>query len=77
MLSQSQSRNSLKPFLNHAGETTAEQIEKNQAAIELLKKWMDEEIPAPEQLERQSYLAALKVEIDNHRCAGSKLYSNE
>ncbi|WP_309732225.1 hypothetical protein [Chamaesiphon sp. OTE_75_metabat_556] len=76
MLSQSQSQaNSLKPFLNHAGATTIEQIEKNQEAIKLLRTWLSEEVPATELAARQSYLAELKQTIDRQRLPGSKLYS--
>jgi hypothetical protein len=78
MLSQSQSQaTSLKPFLNHAGSTTIEQIEKNQAAIEVLRTWLSEEVPATELAARQSYLAELKQTIDSQRLPGSKLYSAE
>ena len=68
MLSKSQSQTiSLKPFLNHYGETTDEQIERNQAAIELIKDWLSEDISASELAERKSYLAALKQTIDSQR----------
>jgi hypothetical protein len=78
MLSQNRSQaTSLKPFLNHAGETTIEQIEKNQKAIELLKTWLAEEVPAIELAERRSYLAELKQTIDSQRLPGYKLYSAE
>jgi hypothetical protein len=76
MLSQNQSQaTSLKLFLNHAGKTTIEQIEKNQKAIELLKDWLSEEVPATELAARKSYLAELKQTIDSQRLPGSKLYS--
>jgi hypothetical protein len=78
MISQNQSQaTSLKPFLNHAGKTTIEQIEKNQKAIKLLKDWLSEEVPATELAARKSYLAELKQTIDSQRLPGSKLYSAE
>jgi hypothetical protein len=78
MLSQHQSKAvSLKPFLSHYGETSAEQIEKNQGAISLLEDWLSEEVPSTELLERQSYLAELKQTIDRQRLPGSQLYSAE
>jgi hypothetical protein len=65
MLSQHQSQTvSLKPFLNHYGETPTEQIEKNREAIELLAGWLSEEVPLDELAERKSYLADLKQTID-------------
>lgn len=77
MLSQHQSKAvSLKPFLNHYGETPVEQIEKNQGAIELLKGWLSEEVPTNELAERKSYLADLKQTIDSQRPSGAKLYSD-
>jgi hypothetical protein len=76
MLSQNQSQaTSLKPFLNHAGKTTIEQIEKNHKAIELLKDWLSEEVPETELAARKSYLAELKQTIDSQRLPGFKLYS--
>ena len=78
MLSQYQSKAvSLKPFLSHYGETSVEQIEKNQGAILLLEGWLAEEVPATELVARQSYLAELKQTIDRQRLAGSQLYSAE
>jgi hypothetical protein len=68
---------SLKPFLNHYGETSVEQIEKNQDAISLLKSWLAEEVPATELVARKSYLVELKQTIDNQRLAGYQLYSAE
>jgi hypothetical protein len=77
MLSQHQSKAvSLKPFLNHHGETPVEQIEKNQGAIELLKGWLSEEVPTDELAERKSYLDDLKQTIDGQRPSGAKLYSD-
>jgi hypothetical protein len=78
MLSQYQSKAvSLKPFLSHYGETSVEQIEKNQGAISLLEGWLAEEVPSTELVARQSYLAELKQTIDSQRLAGSQLYSAE
>jgi hypothetical protein len=78
MLSQYQSQSvSLKPFLNHYGETLVEQIDKNQGAIELLESWLSEEVPATEVPARQSYLSELKRSINSHRLPGSQLYSAE
>ena len=78
MLSQHQSKAvSLKPFLNHYGETPEEQIEKNQGAIELLEGWRSEEVPPNELAERKSYLADLKQTIDSQRSPGAKLYSDK
>jgi hypothetical protein len=78
MLSQQQSKAvSLKPFLNHYGETSVEQIEKNRDAISLLEGWLSEEVPSTELLERQSYLAELKQNIDSQRLPGSLLYTAE
>jgi hypothetical protein len=78
MLSQDRSQSvSLKPFLNHYGETSVEQIEKNRGAIELLESWLSEEVPATEVPARQSYLSELKRAIDSHRLPDSQLYSAE
>jgi hypothetical protein len=78
MVSQYQSKAvSLKPFLSHYGETSVEQIEKNQGAISLLECWLAEEVPATELVARQSYLAELKQTIDRQRLAGSRLCSAE
>jgi hypothetical protein len=73
MLSQHQGKAvSLKPFLNHYGETSVEQIEKNRDAISLLEGWLSEEVSSTELLERQSYLAELKQTIDSQRLLGSQ-----
>jgi flagellar biosynthesis chaperone FliJ len=78
MLSQHQSQAvSLKPFLNHYGETSLEQIEKNRGAINLLENWLAEEVSTTEVMERQAYLAELKQTIDSHRLPNSQLYSAE
>ena len=77
MLSKLQSEAaSLKPFLTHYGETTVEQITNNQAAIELLKDWLSEDMSASELEERKSYLAALKHTIDSQRPSDASLYSD-
>ena len=77
MLSKSQSQTiSLKPFLNHYGETTDEQIERNQAAIELLKDWLSEEVSDRELEERKSYLAMFKQTIDSQRLADGRLHND-
>ena len=77
MLSKSQSQTiSLKPFLSHHGETTDEQIERNQAAIELLKDWLSEEVSDRELEERKSYLAMLKQTIDSQRLADGRLHND-
>ncbi len=77
MLSQQQSQTvSLKPFLNHYGETPTEQIEKNRDAIKLLEDWLSEEVPQNELAERKSYLADLKQTVDSQRPPGAKLYSD-
>ncbi len=68
---------SLKPFLDRYGETSVEQIEKNQDAISLLESWLAEEVPETELVDRQSYLVELKQTIDNQRLAGYQLYSAE
>ncbi len=78
MLSQHQSKAvSLKPFLNHYGETTTEQIEKNRDEIEVLEGWLSEEVPPNELVERKSYLADFKQTIDSQRPSGAKLYSDQ
>lgn len=76
MLSQHQSQTvSLKPFLNHYGETPEAQIERNRGAIELLEGWLSEEVSPNELAERKSYLTELKRTIDSQRPSGAKLYS--
>ncbi|MBC6421043.1 MAG: hypothetical protein GDA43_04930 [Hormoscilla sp. SP5CHS1] len=38
------SENELTPFLKHKGRSPEEQLQKNQAAIELIRVWLEEEV---------------------------------
>lgn len=60
--------------LPRKGQTIEEQIEKNQAALALLKQWIEEE-PTPEEArEREQYWQMVKEIIDRERPSGFKLY---
>ncbi len=69
--------NSLTPFLKHKGKTEAEQLQKNQAAMQLLKTWLEEEVTEEESKQRESYFESFKKIVDSARIPGHKLYSKE
>ncbi|HBR00438.1 MULTISPECIES: hypothetical protein [unclassified Roseofilum] len=63
--------------LPHKGETLEEQIDKNQAALALLKQWIEEE-PSPEEVrDREQYWQTVKEIIDRESKSGFKLYHQE
>ncbi|MBD2184767.1 hypothetical protein H6S82_09355 [Planktothrix sp. FACHB-1355] len=66
---------SLTPFLKHRGKTEAEQLQKNLAAMKLLKGWIEEEVTEEESKQRESYFEYFKEIMDNARISGHKLYS--
>jgi len=68
---------SLTPFLKHRGKTEAEQLQKNLAAMKLLKGWIEEEITEEESKQRESYFESFKEIVDSARMPGHKLYSKE
>lgn len=68
---------SLKPFLRHMGRTPEEQLQKNQAAMKLLKGWIEEEISEEESKHREIYFNSFKEIVDSERLPGHKLYSKE
>ena len=68
---------SLTPFLKHRGKTEAEQLQKNLAAMKLLKSWIEEEVTEEESKQRESYFESFKEIVDSARMPGHKLYSKE
>lgn len=70
-------KTSLTPFLKHMGQTPEEQLQKNQAAMKLLKGWIEEEVSAEESKQRESYFDSFKQIVDNERLPEHKLYSKE
>lgn len=68
---------SLTPFLKHRGKTEAEQLQKNLAAMKLLKGWIEEEVTEEESKQRESYFESFKEIMDSARRPGHKLYSKE
>lgn len=68
---------SLTPFLKHRGKTAAEQFQKNQAAMKLLKGWIEEEVTEEESKQRENYFESFKEIVDSARMPGHKLYSKE
>ncbi|MCL1467293.1 MULTISPECIES: hypothetical protein [Argonema] len=68
---------SLTPFLKHRGKTEAEQFQKNQAAMKLLKSWIEEEVTEEESKQRESYFESFKEIVDSARMPGHKLYNKE
>lgn len=68
-------KHSLTPFLKHQGQTAEEQLQKNQAAMKLLKGWIEEEVSEEELKDREKYFDSFKEIVDNERPIGYKLYS--
>jgi hypothetical protein len=64
----------LTSYLQHMGKTPEEQLQKNQAAMELVKKWIEEEISEEESKKRDIYLDSFKKIVDNERLPGHKVY---
>lgn len=70
-------KGSLTPFLKHMGKTPEEQLQKNQAAMKLLREWIEEEVSEEDLKQREHYFDSFKEIIDNERLPGYKLYSQE
>lgn len=68
---------SVTPFLKHMGRTKEEQLQKNQAAMELLKEWLEEEVTEEESKQREIYLESFKEIVDSERLPEHKLYFQE
>ncbi|MCL1469876.1 hypothetical protein [Argonema antarcticum] len=68
--------NGLSQYLKHWGKTEAEQIEKNQAAIRLLRDWHLEKLEAEELEKQQAAFEVFKNIIDDNRTPERKLYSS-
>ena len=68
---------SLKPYMQHFGKSPEEQLQLNQPAMKLLKKWMQEEVTDEEAKRRRDALERLKQIIDSFRPSGHKIYSQE
>lgn len=71
------STNSLTPYLKHMGRTPEEQLQKNQAGIKILRKWLDEKVTPEEAREREIHFELFKQIVDDERPAGHKLYPEE
>jgi hypothetical protein len=69
--------NDLIPFLKHKGRTPEEQLQKNQAALELIRGWLSEEVTEEEAKEREIYFEYFQEIVDSTRLPGHKLYSEE
>lgn len=69
--------NHLTPFLHHLGKTSEEQLQINQAAIKLLRKWIEEEVSEEEAIQREKYFDSFKEIVDNEKLPGYKIYSQE
>jgi predicted RNase H-like HicB family nuclease len=67
----------LTPYLHHMGQTPEEQLQKNHAAIQILKKWIEEEISEEESIQREDYFDSFKEIVDSGRLPGDKIYSQE
>lgn len=57
--------------------TPEEQLQKNQAGIKILRKWLDEKVTPEEAREREIHFELFKQIMDNERPPGHKLYSEE
>ena len=65
----------LTPYLQHMGQNQEEQLQKNHAAMQILKKWIEEEISEEESIQREKYFDYFKEIVDNERLPGHKLYN--
>jgi len=52
-------------------------LPKNQAAIELIRRWLEEEVTEEESKEREIYCEYFQKIVDSTRLPGHKLYSEE
>ncbi|MBC6478943.1 MAG: hypothetical protein GDA56_15410 [Hormoscilla sp. GM7CHS1pb] len=66
--------NELTPFLKHKGRSPEEQLQKNQAAIELIRGWLEEEVTEEESKQREIYFEDFQEIIDSTRLPGHKIY---
>ncbi len=70
-------KDSLTPFLQNMGKTPEEQLRRNQAAMKLLQKWIEEEVSETESIQREKYFESFKQIVDNERLSGYKIYFQE
>lgn len=70
-------KHNLTPFLHNMGKTPEEQLRRNQAAMKLLQKWIEEEVSEAESIQREIYFESFKQIVDNERLSGHKIYSQE
>lgn len=68
--------NGLSLYLKHYGQTEAEQIEKNQAAIQLIRSWQAEKLESTELEKQQAAFETFKQIVDKNRDSERKLYSS-
>ncbi|MBD2778675.1 hypothetical protein [Iningainema tapete] len=67
-------KESLTPFLQHMGKTPEKQLQKNLAAMKLLREWIEEEVSESDLKQRESYFESFKEIIDNERIPEYRLY---
>jgi len=65
------------PYLQHKGNTPDEQFQLNQAAMQKLQQWLEEDLSEEEIQQRENYFESFKEIVDSTRPAGHKLYTPE
>ncbi|MBO1349858.1 MAG: leucine-rich repeat domain-containing protein [Hormoscilla sp. GUM202] len=63
------------PFVKDLGRSPEEQLQKNQAAIAIIRGWLEEEVTEEEAKEREIYFEYFKEIVDSTRLPGHKIYS--
>ncbi|MFB2880544.1 hypothetical protein [Floridanema aerugineum] len=69
-----QPENSFRPYLQHLGKSPDEQLQKNQAAMKVLKQWLETKFTAEEQEVIDNSWADFQQIVDSARTTGSKVY---
>lgn len=67
--------NSFTPYLQHLGKNPDEQLQKNQAAMKVLKQWLEAKFTVEEKQEIDSYWQDFQQIVDSSRTAGTKIYT--
>jgi ribosomal protein S20 len=70
-----ETQSELRQYMKHFGNTREEQIEKNQAAIEMLRAWRQEKLSGEELEKAREAFELVKKIIDENR--SRKLFSEE
>lgn len=70
-----QPENTFTPYMQHLGKNAEDQLQKNQAAMEVLKQWLEAKFTAEEKQEIESYWQDFQQIVNSSRTTGNKIYT--